>query len=454
MSTEKIILSNLISNEQYTRKVLPYIQDEYFSDQSEKLIFDITRSHFDQYNALPSKVEVVAEINARDNLNEAVHESALELVSGLEAVVVQNLDWLVDKTEAFCKEKALYNAILKCINIIDKKDGKDGKEDKGALPDILNKALGVSFDTHVGHDYLEDAEARWDFYHTLEKKCPFDLHYFNQITKGGVSRKTLSIVMCPTGGGKSMFMCHLAASYMAMGLNVLYVTMEMSEEKISERIDANLMNIDIGKIAELSKDDYLGRFAKVKGKAKGKLVVKEYPTGQAHAGHFRYLLNELKMKKGFVPDVFIVDYIGICASSRLKKGAVNSYDFGKAVAEEIRALAQEFGFAAWSAFQTNRDGIGNSEVDLKNTSESIGGPMTADLLFAMVETEQLIALCQMMIIQLKNRYNDVNNPKKFVIGVDKAKMKFYDVEASAQNIDGGPVMDSTPSGKKSFADFE
>lgn len=449
MSTEKIVLSNLIYTDEYARKVIPHLNSDYFHDQNERLLYETINYYWQEYNRAPSKVEIKLEVEKKKGLSEDAYTSSVAILDGLKANVVDNVEWLVDTTEKFCKDKAVYNAILKSIEII---DDKIGKYDTGAIPDILSNALGVCFDTHVGHDYLEDAEDRWEYYHTLEQQIPFDLELFNRITKGGVIKKSLNIVMMETGGGKSQFMCHCAAANMAMGYNVLYITLEMSEEKISERIDANLMNLDIGNIPGLNKEEFLNKFQKVRDKVKGKLIVKEYPEGQSHSGHFRYLLNELKLKKRFIPDVIYIDYLGICASMRLKKGNSNSYEYGKAIAEELRALSKEFKVAVWTAIQTNRGGLGNSDVDLTNTSESIGGPMTADLLFAMTETDDLVKLGQKLVIQLKNRYNDLNNPKRFVIGVDKAKMKFFDVENNAQDVDGGPVFDNTPS-SNNFGDW-
>ena len=445
MSTERIILSNLQANEQFSRKVLPYLSPEYFSEQNEKTLFLLIEKYYADYNRAPSKKELEIELQNLDKLSEETYKASIETLDGLEVAVVDNLDWLEKTTEKWCQDRALYNALLKAIEI---QDDKTGKYERGSIPKILTDALAISFDTHIGHDYLDDAADRWDFYHKLEKKVPFDLEFFNKITKGGLPSKTMSAILCPTGGGKSQFMCHLSAAYLSQGYNVLYITLEMSEEKIAERIDANLLNFDIGLLPSLKKDDFVAKVQRIKDKTKGKLIVKEYPNGTAHSGHWRYLINDLKLKKGFVPDILVVDYLGISASSRLKRGA-GMYEYGKSVSEEFRALCQECDLVGWTAYQTNRAGIGNSEIDLTNTAESMGGPHTCDLLFAMVQPESLVELNQMLIIQLKNRYNDLNDPKKFVIGVDKAMMKFYDTEERSQkDISEGPVFDKTPSGMK------
>jgi archaellum biogenesis ATPase FlaH len=361
--------------------------------------------------------------------------------------------WLLDSTEKWCQDRAIYNAIMESITII---DGKHESLTKGALPDLLSKALGVAFDTNVGHDYIENVEERYEFYHTEEDRIPFDLEYFNAITKGGVPNKTLNIALAGTGVGKSLFMCHVAASALVEGRNVLYITMEMAEERIAERIDANLLNVPIDQLDKMSKDMFTTKVADLARKTTGKLIVKEYPTGSAHAGHFRALLNELKLKKQFEPDVIFIDYLNICASSRMKGmgGAINSYSYIKAIAEELRGLAVEFDVPVFSATQTTRSGYGNSDVGLEDTSESFGLPATADLMFALISTEELEQLGQIMVKQLKNRYNDPTYNKRFVVGVDRSKMRLFDVDENEQSLtDDTPVFDKTETGKR-FEDFK
>jgi archaellum biogenesis ATPase FlaH len=362
-------------------------------------------------------------------------------------------NWLLDTTEKWCQDRAIYNAIMESISII---DGKHEQLTKGALPDLLSKALGVGFDLKVGHDYTENVEERYDFYHTEEDRLPFDLEYFNTITKGGVPRKTLNIALAGTGVGKSLFMCHVAASSLVQGHNVLYITMEMAEERIAERIDANLLNVPIDQLDKLSKDMFTTKVNDIARKTTGKLIIKEYPTGSAHSGHFRALLNELKLKRQFEPDLIFIDYLNICSSSRMKAmgGSINSYTYIKAIAEELRGLAVEFNVPVFSATQTTRSGFSNSDVGLEDTSESFGLPATADLMFALISTEELDKQGQFMVKQLKNRYNDPTAHKRFVIGVDRSKMRLYDVEETEQTLtDDTPVFDKTPTGER-FKDFK
>jgi archaellum biogenesis ATPase FlaH len=407
------------------------------------------------YNVVPSKEALNTKLQSLDNISEDDFKSCGELITKLEADLKTSVDWLCDQTEKFCQEKAVYNAIMDSIKIIDKKDKKRGT---GSIPEILTEALSVSFDTNIGHDFIEDADSRYDYYHVREEKLQFDLEYFNKITKGGLSKKTLNIILASTGVGKTMFMTHCAAHHLTLGKNVLYLTMEMSEERIAERIDANLMDVTIDDLKELPKDAYDKKMVRIKGGTKGKLIVKEYPTAAAGSAHFRHLLQELRIKKSFKPDVIYVDYLNICSSARMKMGgAVNSYMYIKAIAEELRGLAVEFDVPIISATQSNRDAYNSSDVGLDNTSESFALPATADFMFALISTEDLEGLNQILVKQLKNRYDDPSSNRKFVIGVNKAKMKFYDVEQSAQKdiLDGPktkhsdkPVMDNSSFGER------
>lgn len=428
MRIEQSILSNLIVNEEYCRKVIPHIKREYFSDRKESTIYTIIGKFFGQYNKPASKEIVLIELGNVKGISDKELVDCLDYVQQLDHVE-SNSDWLIDETEKFCKSRAVYNAILESIKII---DGKDQKNTQDAIPSILADALSVSFDNSVGHDYIEDAENRYEFYHLQEERVPFDLDILNKITKGGLPRKTLSVVMAPPGVGKSIFLCHTAANVLKQGKNVLYITLEMAEERIAERIDANLLNIPLSEIETIDKDMYLNKVQKLAKKTQGKLVIKEYPTSAAHAGHFRALLEELKLKKGFYADFICIDYINICASQRNRGGSDKTYTYVKAIAEEIRGLAVEYNVPILSATQVNRDGMNNTDVDMTNTSESIGLPQTVDMLFALIGTEELDQLNQIIVKQIKNRYNDVNYYKRFVLGLDKSKMRFYDVEASAQ----------------------
>jgi len=448
---EQTILTNLIYNEQYTRKVLPFIKGDYFSDRTERTVFEEIQKFVDKYNDLPNQNALEVELDSRGDLNEDDYKRVLSVVKELESDDNANFEWLVETTEDFCKDKAVYNAIVDGIKII---DGKDKARGVDALPSILTDALAVGFDNRVGHDYLLDSKSRFDFYHKVEEKIPFDLDFFNRITKGGLPQKTLNIVLAGTGVGKSLFMCHMAANCLNQGKNVLYITLEMAEERIAERIDANLMNISIDDLHDLPEkmfDDKIGQI--IKGTS-GQLVIKEYPTASAHSNHFRGLIKELAVKKSFKPDIIFIDYLNICASSRFKaNGNVNSYMYIKAIAEELRGLAVETNVPIMSATQTTRSGFSNSDVGLEDTSESFGLPATADLMFALISNEELDALDQIAVKQLKNRYNDPTINKRFVIGVDRAKMKLFDVEDSEQKlVDSNqsfaePVFDKTDYGE-------
>ena len=452
---EEIIFSHLLFNEEYSRKVIPFLKNEYFQTRTNKILFELIDGYIKTYNVVPSKEALNTKLQSLDNISEDEFKSCSDLISKLEADLKTSVDWLCDQTEKFCQEKAVYNAIMDSIKIIDKKDKKRGT---GSIPEILTEALSVSFDTNIGHDFIEDANSRYDYYHVREEKLQFDLEYFNKITKGGLSKKTLNIILASTGVGKTMFMTHCAAHHLTLGKNVLYLTMEMSEERIAERIDANLMDVTIDDLKELPKDAYEKKMVRIKGGTTGKLIVKEYPTAAAGSAHFRHLLQELRIKKSFKPDVIYVDYLNICSSARMKMGgSVNSYMYIKAIAEELRGLAVEFDVPIISATQSNRDAYNSSDVGLDNTSESFALPATADFMFALISTEDLEGLNQILVKQLKNRYDDPSSNRKFVIGVNKAKMKFYDVEQSAQKdiIDGPktkhsdkPVMDNSSFGER------
>ena len=437
---EQTILRNLLTDEQYMRKVLPFVKPDYFQGIY-KTLFKEAGKYVGKYNKLPTAESLGIELS-ETNMSAEQFQMAVDIIPQLFASEKIDKDWLLDTTEKWCQDRAIYNAIMESITII---DGKHDSLTKNALPDLLQKALGVAFDTNVGHDYVENAEERFDFYHQEEDRIPFDLEYFNKITKGGVPNKTLNICLAGTGVGKSLFMCHLAASALAEGRNVLYISLEMAEERIAERIDANLLNVPIDQLENLSKDMFTQKVSNLAKKTNGKLIIKEYPTGSAHAGHFRALLNELKLKKQFEPDVIFIDYLNICASSRMKGmgGAINSYNYVKAIAEELRGLAVEYDVPLWSATQTTRSGYSNSDVGLEDTSESFGLPATADLMFALISTEELEGLGQIMVKQLKNRYNDPTFNKRFVIGVDRGKMRLSDVDETEQDLtDDTPVFDN------------
>jgi len=428
---ERTTLSELVSNEQYARKVLPFIKSEYFSDRTERIVFEEIQKFVEKYNALPTKSTLEIEIDTRRDLNENDISRILETVKSLKADKEVNYEWLVETTEKWCKDRAVYNAIVEGISII---DGKDKARGADSIPSILTEALAVGFDNHVGHDYLEDSESRFDYYHTVEEKIPFDLEFFNRITKGGLPPKTLNIALAGTGVGKSLFMCHVAANCLSQGKNVLYITLEMAEERIAERIDANLMNISMEDLHDLPKQMFESKINKIIKSTSGKLIVKEYPTASAHSGHFRGLIKELAIKKTFKPDIIFIDYLNICSSSRFKGNAnVGSYFYIKSIAEELRGLAVETNVPIMSATQTTRSGFSNSDVGLEDTSESFGLPATADLMFALISNEELDELNQIAVKQLKNRYNDPSVNKRFVIGIDRAKMKLYDIDISEQH---------------------
>ena len=439
---EQTILRNLLYDEQYMRKVIPFIKPDYFQGIY-KTLFKEVGKYIGRYNKLPTQETLVIEL---ENLNEEQYNMAMDIVPHLFTNDAIDANWLDDATEKWCQDRAIYNAVMESISII---DGKHESLTKNALPELLSKALGISFDTNVGHDYVENAEERFEFYHTEEDRIPFDLEYFNKITKGGVPNKTLNIALAGTGVGKSLFMCHFAANALTQGKNVLYITMEMAEERIAERIDANLLNVPIDQLENMSKDMFTRKVNNLAKKTNGKLIIKEYPTGSAHSGHFRALLNELKLKRQFEPDMIFIDYLNICASSRMKGmgGAINSYSYIKAIAEELRGLAVEFDLPIFSATQTTRSGYSNSDIGLEDTSESFGLPATADLMFALISTEELDKLGQFMVKQLKNRYNNPTHNKRFVIGVDRSKMRLFDVNDTEQTLqDDTPIFDKTKHG--------
>ena len=453
---ERTTLTNLICNEDYARKVLPFIKSNYFDEREEQIIFEEISNFVDKYQKIPTQTSLEIEVGERKDLNETEHKKIVDIIKTLNPMEV-DFDWLVDHTEKFCKDKAIYNAIVDGIKII---DGKDKKRTPDAIPEILTDALSVSFDNSVGHDYIEDAESRYEFYHRVEERIPFDLDFFNRITKGGLPPKTLNIALAGTGVGKSLFMCHMAANCLSQGKNVLYVTLEMAEERIAERIDANLMNVSMEDLQDLPKKMFTDKMSKITKKTTGKLIVKEYPTATAHSAHFRGLIKELAIKKSFRPDIIFIDYLNICASSRFKGAQnVNSYMYVKAIAEELRGLAVETNVPIMSATQTTRSGFVSTDVGLEDTSESFGLPATADLMFALISTEELEELNQICVKQLKNRYNDPTMNKRFVIGIDRAKMRLYDVEVDAQQDlvnsgqDNGPVFDNTSFGSKSYDKF-
>jgi len=443
MKLEQTILRTLVFDDEYLRKVIPFLKSEYFSDRIERTLFDEIASFTQTYNNSPTIEAIELAVKERRNLSNDEVQKCSEYLEEIRATKEEKsqIQWLIDKSEKFCQEKAIYNAVLGSISIL---DGKDKSNDKGAIPKILSDALAVGFDTNIGHDYLENSDERYEFYHRKEEKLPFDLDYFNKITKGGLPQKTLNIALAGTGVGKSLFMCHVAAGAMTQGKNVLYITLEMAEERIAERIDANLLNTPIDQLTELPKDMYDKKVEKIRSMTTGKLIIKEYPTASASSLHFRTLLNELHLKRNFVPDIIFIDYLNICCSSRIKAGAnVNSYTYVKAIAEELRGLAVEFSVPIVSATQTTRSGFTSSDPGLEDTSESFGLPATADLMFALISSEELDALGQIMVKQLKNRYSDPSTYKRFVLGVDRSKMRLYDVEQSAQNgiADSGNVVD-------------
>ncbi len=429
-SIEITILKNLIHNDEYSRKVIPFINKEYFEEFHQKIIFEEVCTFIVKYNSLPTKETLIIESEKRTDITDDVFGKIQDCVGVLDDTP-NDLQWLLDTTEKWCKDRAIYLALVESIAIA---DGNNDKKNQDAIPSILSDALAVSFDNQVGHDYLEDYEERYESYHREEDKIPFDLDYFNKITKGGLPNKTLNVALAGTGVGKSLFMCHMAAATLLQGKNVLYVTLEMAEEKIAERIDANLLNVPIQDIVNLPQQIFEKKVTNLAKKTQGTLIIKEYPTASAHSGHFKSLLSELALKKSFKPDIIFIDYLNICASSRYKaNGNVNSYSYIKAIAEELRGLAVEANLPIVSATQTTRSGYGNSDVDLTDTSESFGLPATADLMFALISTEELESLSQIMVKQLKNRYHDPTINKRFVVGIDRGKMKLYDCEQSAQD---------------------
>ena len=460
---EQTILRNLLTNDKYARKVAAFLQPEYFEGVYKNLFKEFTL-FIAKYNKLPSMEAFKIEIDTGDRLNDEQYRHAIEILPNIFTPQSENLEWLVDRTEKWCQDRAVFNAVMSSISII---DGKHPSLQKNSIPDVLTKALAVTFDTNIGHDYLENIDERFEFYHKQEERIPFDLDYFNRITKGGLPNKTLNIALAGTGVGKSLFMCHCAASALSQGRNVLYITMEMAEERIAEGIDANLMNVDIGALEYMEEEKFKDRVKSIAEKTHGKLIIKEYPTGQANTSHFRALLNELKLKKNFIPEIIFIDYLNICASSRMKSmgGSINSYTYIKAIAEEMRGLAVEFNLPIMSATQTTRSGYSNDDIGLEDTSESFGLPATADLMFALISNDELANQNQIMVKQLKNRYNDPVTNQRFTIGVNRSKMRLYDIDNSISVLkkpedDTGPVFDNTTSGqriqseKKKFSNFK
>ena len=451
MKIEEITLSKLILIDTYTKKVLPFIKDDYFDTPSHKILFSTLSEYVNKFETTPEPNALKIEVEKRRDISEEIYKEVEQFLNNLDRDHY-NEDWLIETTEKWCKEKAIYIALMESVKIA---DGQDKTRTKDAIPTIMSEALGVCFDDHVGHDYIQDSDDRYDFYHKKEEKIPFDLEYLNKITKGGLPNKTLNIALAGTGVGKSLFMCHVASSVLLQGRNVLYITMEMAEEKIAERIDANLLDIPIQQLNSplLSKEKYSSKLLELTKKTQGKLIIKEYPTASAHVGHFKALLNELSMKKGFSPDIIFVDYLNICASARYKGTIVNSYTYVKAIAEELRGLAVEFDLPIVSATQTTRAGYGSSDVELTDTSESFGLPATADLMLALISTEDLEGLNQIMVKQLKNRYNDPTMYKRFVVGIDRAKMRLYDCDQQDDIIDAGDIEPTTDT-KKTFEGFK
>lgn len=436
---EQIVLRNLIRNEDYARRVLPFLKDDYFQEDTDRILFRESKDFIVKYNDLPSKEAIYALTDELKDVNDEQVRTIKASVDGVFAEEIDsNLDWLIDTTEKFCQDKAIYLAIMKSIQVIN--DGEGGSLSKGAIPSLLQEALAVSFDPNIGHDYLEEFDERFEHYHRVENKFPFDLAYFNRITNKGFAKKTLNVILAGTGVGKSLAMCHMAAAALNQGKNVLYITLELAEEEVAKRIDANLMNITIDQLMLLHKDDYTRKASALKNKTNGKLIIKEYPTASASPLHFKNLLNELYLKKSFKPDIIFIDYINLCLSMRLKMGAnVNSYTYIKVIAEELRGLAVEYDVPIVTATQVNRAGFNSSDVDITDTSESFGLPATADLMFALIATEDLDRLGQIMVKQLKNRYTDKTKCLRFVVGVDRAKMKLFDVEDAAQTLSQVPT---------------
>ena len=453
---EFLILRNLLYNEEYLRKVVPFIKPEYFEDEKQKIVFQEIVAFVEKYNELTTKEVLCIEIEKRNDINDSMFKDVTSFISELDDNPA-DLTWLLDTTEKWCRDRAIYLALIESIQLA---DGKDDTKGRDAIPSILSDALAVSFDNHVGHDYLIDYEERYESYHRKEDKIPFDLEFFDKVTKGGLPNKTLNIALAGTGVGKSLFMCHFASSVLLQGKNVLYITLEMAEEKIAERIDANLLNINIQDITDLPKPMFESKVTDLSKKTQGTLIIKEYPTAAAHSGHFKALLNELALKKSFRPDIIFIDYLNICASSRYRGNSnVNSYSYIKAIAEELRGLAVEASLPIVSATQTTRSGFASSDVDLTDTSESFGLPATADLMFALISTEELESINQILVKQLKNRYNDPTIHKRFVVGIDRAKMRLYDCEQKAQedivdNTEQTEYDEDKSKFKKSFGDFK
>ena len=453
---EFLILRNLLHNEEYLRKVVPFLKSEYFEDEKQKIVYQEIASFVEEYNELTTKEVLCIEIEKRKDITDSMFKDITSLIDELDNSPA-DLQWLLDTTEKWCRDRAIYLALIESISLA---DGKDDTKGRDAIPSILSDALAVSFDNHVGHDYLIDYEERYESYHRKEDKIPFDLEFFDKVTKGGLPNKTLNIALAGTGVGKSLFMCHFASSVLLQGKNVLYITMEMAEEKIAERIDANLLNINMQDITDLPKQMFESKVNDISTKTQGTLIIKEYPTAAAHSGHFKSLLNELALKKSFRPDIIFIDYLNICASSRYRGNSnVNSYSYIKAIAEELRGLAVEANLPIVSATQTTRSGFASSDVDLTDTSESFGLPATADLMFALISTEELESINQILVKQLKNRYNDPTIHKRFVVGIDRAKMRLYDCEQKAQEdiIDNGQETEydeDKSKFKKTFGDFK
>ena len=446
MKFSNVIFTNLVQNEEYGRKVVPYLKEEYFEVLSDRVIYKLINDYVTKYNKFPTQQALKIDLD-NAGLNQQIYDECETTIVELNHIGDVDQEWLLDKTEKFCQERAVYNAIMDSIQIL---DNKDKLRTKGSIPQILSEALAISFDTNIGHDWSEDADARYEYYHRTEDRVPFRLEYLNRITNGGLPKKTLNIILAGTHVGKSLFMCSTAATNLLDGKNVLYITMEMAEEEIARRIDANILDIPIGELNIIDKASFDKRVAKVKGKTTGKIVIKEYPTSSAGSANFRHLLQELKLKKNFIPDIIYIDYLNICASSRLKmNGNINSYTYVKAIAEELRGLAVEFNVPIVSATQTTRSGYSNSDVDVTDTSESFALPATADFMLALVTSEELESLGQIMAKQLKNRYTDLGKCRRFVLGIDRVKMKLYDVEEDAQDLmEDKPIMDKSEFGQR------
>ena len=447
---EQTILSSLFFKEEYTRKVLPFIKEEYFGNRVEQLLYGEVFKFITKYNNLPTKDSILIELGQRRDINEEELDHIKDYVSKIEDTESDE-QWLTETTEKFCKDRAVHNAVLSGIKILDKKDKTRTPE---SIPHILSEALAVSFDKSVGHDYIQDADERFKFYHTKEKRYQFDLDYMNRITKGGVPSKTLNIALAGTGVGKSLFMCHVASSYLLQGLNVLYITLEMAEERIAERIDANLLDVTMEDLHDMPQQLYEGKITKLREKTQGQLIIKEYPTAAAHSGHFKALMNELALKKSFRPDVIFIDYLNICASSRFRGGNISSYFYVKAIAEELRGLAVEFNVPIFSATQTTRTGFVSTDIGLEDTAESFGLPATADFMFALVSNDELEQLGQMKVKQLKNRYNDPSINRSFIVGVDRSKMRLFDVQQQHQQLVDANQKDGKEDAYDKFSDFK